>query len=443
MDDILRPDRTDGSGSIMRVLWLTREFPDRADRGDLLYTKGMVGALALANVQVTVLCFKTDQADPAESITARAVRTVSLRKAKKRRAISLASSLPSDAYTLSSRHFERELIKQLDGTCWDAVIIDYVAMGWVLPCLRRWNKARSRRPCLVYVAHNHETSLRPQVAKAYSLTGSKIVNRVARAALAYDARKYAALEADLLKEADLVTAITESDRTLLGRAALDKPIICLLPGYSGKPHADWVLDEATPRRVVIVGSFDWVAKQQNLLEFVKIADPKFSAKRIELLVVGRAGSTFREAVKRRSETCNFTGPVADVSPYLEHARMGVMAEQVGGGFKLKLLDYVFAGLPIAAIDHQLAGLPLTPDKEVLAASSVEQLCDLLVRAIDDLPLLNRLRSAALAKCADQFNWLSRGRQLADAIRDVSALIASSGGPVLDTHQAGSSATRQA
>ena len=35
-----------------------------------------------------------------------------------------------------------------------------------------------------------------------------------------------------------------------------------------------------------------------------------------------------------------------------------MPEELGGGFKLKALDYVFHGLPLAILDDSAAGLPL-------------------------------------------------------------------------------------
>ena len=41
----------------------------------------------------------------------------------------------------------------------------------------------------------------------------------------------------------------------------------------------------------------------------------------------------------------FTGTVPDVTRYMDEARIAIVPERNGGGFKLKVLEYVFNRIP--------------------------------------------------------------------------------------------------
>jgi glycosyltransferase involved in cell wall biosynthesis len=96
-----------------------------------------------------------------------------------------------------------------------------------------------------------------------------------------------------------------------------------------------------------------------------------------------------------------------------------MPDEVGGGFKLKLLDYVFGGLPIATIGSQFNDLPLDMDRDAIARENVADLVAAIVEAMDDIPRLEAMRRRALAACEGRFDWAERGARLAEAIAAIS------------------------
>src|SRR3546814_14962071 len=73
---------------------------------------------------------------------------------------------------------------------------------------------RTSRPRLIYISHNHERSLRAQIAGNHP-------NLVKRQVLRFDALKTGWLESRMLDAVDMVTAITPEDRMLyqIGRAS--------------------------------------------------------------------------------------------------------------------------------------------------------------------------------------------------------------------------------
>ena len=261
-------------------------------------------------------------------------------------------------------------------------------------------------PPIVYIAHNHEESLRAQLA-APAQSGLRSLYQA-------DADKAGALERALVDAADLVTAITPDDRARYLARRPDKRVLVLSPGYGGPRARERKITADLPRRVVLVGSFEWVAKRMNIEEFLTAADPVFAAAGIELQVVG-GGPDFMRRMRRRTSAATLVGAVESVQPYIDQARIAIVPERTGGGFKLKVLDYVFNRLPIAALQDAVAGVPLHANDSILLYADHRSLALGVRDAIDDLGLLNRLHARAFDACADRFDWATRGRGLVDAM----------------------------
>src|SRR6185369_4033350 len=107
------------------------------------------------------------------------------------------------------------------------------------------------------------------------------------------------LERALARHADLVTSNSPDDcqkfrDALQGRAAEFLP-----PGYDGPCTPERHISDAIPRRAIIVGSFDWIAKRVSLEDFLDVADPQFAKAGIELYVVGSAEEAFLARLRRK------------------------------------------------------------------------------------------------------------------------------------------------
>ncbi len=326
------------------------------------------------------------------------------------RAASLFSPLPSASLRIASPTYRAELRRLLREEQWDAVIINFVSMGWVVRELRKLTGFR--RPPLVFVTHNHESTVKTEVASAFDLP------TYMRIALRYDAWKNARLEKAAITEAALVTAITNEDRDLFQKEFSTKRIVTLTPGYNGYRVPHRLITDETPRRAVMLGSLEWIAKQQNLLEFLRAADAEFTKRQIELQVIGLAPPAFISEMQKLFPWVEFTGAVPDFAPYMARARVGLMVDRVGGGFKHKNLNYIYNGVPVISMAGQTMGLPLVPGHEMIQADTSELLVQQVVSVIDDIETLNKLQSRALAKCEPLFDWSATGRMFRRAIEDV-------------------------
>ena len=391
----------------MRFVWITKEVPLNPDNGLRIYSNGLLSGLLRMGATGTLIAYKRKAAEGA-SLPGLEILDVS--PTRRIRLFSLASRLHSDAYQLRSRPFTQAVLQSLASPV-DVVVIDYFAMGWILPAVRKALAKVSQRPVLVYVAHNHEAVLRADVARS-------IQNPLLRGVLSLDAGKAARLETSLISAADLIVANTLEDMRSIGNCVPGKRILPLSPGYDGEIRPTRPITAGIPRLAVIVGSFEWIAKQANLRKFLRIADDRFRKAGIQVRVVGRAPAELIAELGSLYPWCTFTGPVEDVRPFLPEGRIGIMPDDVGGGFKHKYLYYIFSGVPIAAIRSQIAGLPIDLDRDLLARETMTDLVDAVVESIDDLPLLEGMRIRCWEACAGSFSWEQRGRELYDAILEV-------------------------
>lgn len=404
----------------MKVLWLTRKFPRPANSGELIYSDGLIRSFAATGARLVVIAHDNDEAPVGDGSTAS--RHIDEDGVEWRlgspqlgsRLGSLVTPFPADSWRLRNGGPAAALDAALAGESWDAVVIDHAALGWALGPLRR----HARRPRIVYLSHNHEARVRREVARQSDAALHQ------RLALRLDAEKYARQEEALCREVDLVTAITETEVAAYREGFPHQRYLCLTPGYTGPRLDDREIGPDRPRRVIMSGSFEWIAKRLNLERFLEQAAAPLAAAGIGLQIVGKTEESFRQAMQQRFPGVDFVGRVAEMTPYLLDARLGLIIEEFGGGFKLKTLEYLFHGLPLAGLRHAVDGLPLRAPEHLLLEENIPGLIDAIAAVIDDFPRLNAMRTIAAGLCAGAFRWEDRGLALREAIEALAPPISS-------------------
>lgn len=393
----------------MHCLWISRNIPFPLSEGARVYSANLAQSLAQAAVFVRFLGFGDASSVPE---SAARVEWLAVPGKRYRKVLAAFSDRPIAAAVDATKAYAALLEQQLQEH-WDAVVLDGYATGWALDrCLAYRNERPAHPLVLVHVSHNHEELL--WRAMAHEADGSVLK----RWALWRNARKVGALERRIARSVDLVTTITDEDCGSLSAVADPIRVLPLTPGFNGWVAGERRIGSATPRRVIIMGSFRWIVKQENIARFLKAADPIFEQHGIELDVVGEMPQSLLVALRARCRATRFHGFVADVAPLLRAARIAIVHESIGGGFKLKLLDYMFARLPIAAVSQAVAGLSDELQRAILTSSNQSGLIDDIVAHIDRFDRLNRMQERAFSLGNAQFQWSVRGEQFREAIFDV-------------------------
>jgi hypothetical protein len=390
----------------IRCLWISRHIPFPMEGGAQVYSANLAQSLAKAGAFVRFMGLGSAVAVPE---SAAAVEWLAVPGRKRNPAVAAVSALPFAAAVDATKTYRLMLETELQEP-WDTIVLDGYGTGWALNhCVAYCRDRRTRRPVLVHVSHNNEEML--WLTMGREARGSALK----RLALRRNATKVAALERRIVRAVDLLTTITDEDRSTLGAAVARGRSLSITPGYTGPIVSARHISAATPRRVVIMGSFQWVVKQENLTRFVEIADPIFEKQGIEMDVVGDIPKAFLAALKARCRATYFHGFVADVAPYLDRARIGIVPEAIGGGFKLKFLDYIFGRVPVATVSQAVSGLSEELRLAMLKNDTLAGLVSEIVSHIDRIDELNRMQERAFALGKAQFDWSVRGKRFLLAI----------------------------
>jgi hypothetical protein len=389
----------------IKVLWIARYIPYPLDAGAKVYSAKLAESLAAAGATVRFLGFGPAGGAPQDS----GVEYVSVGSGQRSQIAAIVSRLPLAAALDATAEYESLLTEQLQAE-WDAIVLDGYGSGWSLSrCLDYVREQSPRRTVLVHVSHNHESSVWRSMAR--EARGSL----VRRAVLWQNSLKVRALERRIVDNVDVLSAISDEDLTALASSLPPEQTVTLTPGYAGGLVSERFIGEWTPRRVVIVGSFRWIMKQENLVRFIECADPVFHRHDIQLDIVGDVPEELLATLRPRCTSTTFHGFVDDMAPLLNQARIAVVPELIGGGFKLKFLDYFFTRVPVATLSAAAAGLPQPLRALLIAADDLPALVASIVANIERVDRLNQLQDRAFHAARSLFRWEDRGVRLKHAI----------------------------
>jgi polysaccharide biosynthesis protein PslH len=393
----------------MRCLWISRHVPYPMNEGLKVYSAKLSESLAQAGAFVRVLGFGGTDAVPTNRAR---MEWVSVPGERRGTVAALLKRFPLTAAVDSTDAYRDLLEKQLSER-WDAIVFDSYGSGWALDRCKAYRASNlGAKTILVHVSHNHEEVLWRAMAKQADAGLPR------RLALWQNYFKVRGLERQLLRDVDLVSAITTEDEQALRAHRSDNNTLTLTPGYEGAAAPERVIDASTPRRAVIVGSFHWVVKRDNLARFVEHADPLFAAQGIELVVAGDVPQDLKETLLASSRATKFEGFVKELVPFLAQARIAVVPELIGGGFKLKFLDYIFGRVPVATVDAAAAGLPHKLRADLITGKDFAELTQAIIANIDRLDHLNHLQALAYEQARTLYRWEDRGLQLQQRIAEL-------------------------
>lgn len=394
MFEIAKSDRL-----VKNILWICGRLPTSLFSGDAIYSAGLLRALAATDdVSLTVVGSRRTEQEISESLPGLAgVRCVDVPPASSSGLWSLLSLLPRDAYNLSSPELRRTLDELLLRD-WNWIVIDHAYSAGALSAILQSRKNAS----VCYVAHNAEGRIRPEIA-------SGIGDPLRRAAMRLDAEKYRRLELRLLNAADAVICITSDDASYFQKFA--KHTCVVSPVFLGTPMPKRTIDENCPRALLLLGSFEWIAKQKNLEIIIEALMPRLRRSRIFLNVVGAVPQHIQDRHAEHRPYLIFHGRLTDPSPIILSCRGGLVPELFGGGFKLKVLDYAFAGLPIFGLTRAMAGTTTEEQSAMFLASDMDGLAETILENLDNLEQLNKNQERLLGLFSTRFSLETVGARL--------------------------------
>ncbi len=407
----------------MRVLHFAPRVCWPLDTGAKLRNYHLARVLA-ARARVTLLAFDHGEARPADlenpyDQVLTVERSPGYTLAKILRGAMGRTPLPLLNYT--TKPMKQTLAATLCEQQFDVVQVESIHLMGYLRTIR----AARGRPLVVCDWHNIESEL----MQRYSEREPSLPRRIYAQKTA---RQLRTLERRAMRDFDAHVVVSERDRERLLQLKSASSISVIENGVDSNHYSDQAIEAAhaaraaehdragsngsrpTRRRnrIVFVGSMDYHANIDGVVEFAREVWPTLHERHAELVftIVGRDPADEIRALASLPGI-EVTGTVADVRPYYREAVASVVPLRVGGGSRLKILEAMAAGVPVVSTTLGAEGLKVSHERDILIADKNEELGEAVATVVESEAMGRRLREGGRALVSNRYDWLQAGESL--------------------------------
>ncbi len=222
-------------------------------------------------------------------------------------------------------------------------------------------------------------------------------------------------EKRLARHFDLCTAITRAERQTMIDYGITTPTDWFPNGVDNGFFAPITEVAHDPDMIVFIGRMDYYPNQQCMVDFCAEVLPRLQSRRpaIKLQIVGADPSP---EIRKLGELpgVTVTGTVPDVRPYVTQAALTVAPLRIARGTQNKILEAMAMGIPVVCSSVAAGGVDAVPGEHIVTADAPEDICNAILRILDDPAERARLAQAGRARVLSNHAWPSSMKRL-DAI----------------------------
>ncbi len=252
----------------------------------------------------------------------------------------LLSTLFRGAYPIE-RRITPEMFELLDRTVraeqFDLVHVDHAHMGRY----GLWLIEKFGLP-IVLREHNFEAQIYQRFAETESNPLKKFLARIHGARLREE-------EISFLKAFDAIAPISDEDLRLM-REVAPNARYRVIPAGVDTDYFQPSVFEVVPETILSVGSFAWDPNFDAMKYFLREVFPLVLAKRpnARLQIIGACGERILPFAAPFGKSVQVLGLVPDIRDYLSRSAVLVVPLRIGGGMRLKLLEFFAAGKAVVS-----------------------------------------------------------------------------------------------
>ncbi len=403
----------------LRILQIAPRFPYPLLDGGAIGIYNITKSLAQLGHEVTLVTFPLDDAEETKRGVAEISQFARVRLTSRplpSRMSVLARTVFRGAYPIERRMMPEmfELLTRVVGeTKFDVVHVDHAHMGRY----GRWLHDEFGLP-IVIREHNFECLIYERYAAVEPNPFKKLVAKIHGARLRRE-------ETQMLQGA-AIAAITEEDALAMRSVAPGADIRVIPAGVDGLYFRPSEIALQEPGSVLWIGSMDWDPNFDAISHFLENIFPKIRKaipSAIFTLIGGgqaRLAKLLEKTEQAHPGSTRALGIVPDIRDYLARSSVLVVPLRIGGGMRLKLLEFFAAGKATVSTRIGAEGNLAKDGRELLLRDSDDEFASGVVQLLQDEKLRRQIGDDARALIEQRYTWQSIARELTNFYEDVIA-----------------------
>jgi glycosyltransferase involved in cell wall biosynthesis len=312
------------------------------------------------------------------------------------RASVLMRTMFRGAYPLERRNMP-EMYELLAATVqqnkFDLVHVDHAHMG----PYGLWLKKQYGLP-IILRENNFESQIYERFAATESNPAKSFVARL-------HGKRLKQAEIQFLNEFDAVAAISEEDAALM-KAVAPNSRLTIIPAGADTEYFVPSSQLAEPATILTVGTLAWDPNFDAVRYFLRDIFPLILQKRPDTIldIVGSDEDRIKSYTKPFGTSVRVYGRVTDIRDYLTRATAVVVPLRIGGGMRIKLLEFFAAGKAIIATTIAAEGNPAINGEHLLIRDKEKDFAAAVETVLADSALRKSLGERAREFVVSRYSW---------------------------------------
>lgn len=383
----------------MNVLFVTYDFPFPANTGGKKRAFHLL-EYGAKHATITLFSFVREDfnADYKDEILKLGVKEVKVYKRKKLKQIgNIVKTVVNNSSIFKTLYFEKKVLEKLLAIIHEESI-DIVHFESAYTAYYITNELKKRGIKVVLGTENIEHQL-------YVDYAAQTKNVLLKPFIKQQAGKLRQEEIDMMKNADLITAITAEEKEVI-ESHTTKPCIIVANGIDVERYP-FHFEKKVRNNILFVGNFTYFPNVDAMNffyneVFVKLRD------QMTLTIVGKQG---RETLGFNDEKVICKDFVEDLVEEYRAADLMVFPVRIGGGTNFKVLEALSLGVPIVAYPKRLEGLGADAGKHFIEAQEPIEFFEKVNELLSDSDLRRKIATNGRTLVEDKYTWNNIGKSL--------------------------------
>jgi len=310
---------------------------------------------------------------------------------------SIVTHRPYTYYEYGSQRFREQIDKEVGSGRFDLIHVDSMD-------LFRWYSHLCGVP-VTYTHHSIESAL-------LRLRAERLDNPIARSYMRWQARQLRCVEQEYAPRVTMNLMMSAVDAQKLEQIAPESRTFVVPNGVDARKFSIRSAPSVDPMSVVFLGPLYMYPNWDGIRFFVEESWPivRRTEPNAKLTLIGKASRTQVRELESVSGV-RVLGFVDDVRPTIAAARCCIAPLRIGGGTRLKILEYWAMGRPVVSTSIGCEGLLAKDEQNILLRDDAGGFASGVLRLLADPDLALSMGNNARATVEANYTWDRIGSDL--------------------------------